>query len=321
MTERSVEPLQRILVSEQETLDALQGHIPEGVEVALWAPGEQLPLKDPQAVILPYGFSLDPYTDLEEQIPSVRLIQTQSTGYDAALDLVGDDVAICSAAGVHAAATAEMAVGLALASLRGIARAAVEIPQGQWNQRNDWRSLADRKVLLIGYGGIGHAIYRRLEPFELSITRVASTSRDDELGHIHGTDELLTLAGDHDLVIVIVPLSDDTRHLISEEFLAALPDGALVVNMARGAVVDSAALTSEVLSGRLSAALDVFDPEPMPADHPLRKAPQALITPHIGGSSTAFPPRIRSFLRKQVALWAAGALPQNVVRPGTVYPE
>ncbi|WP_104165535.1 2-hydroxyacid dehydrogenase [Arthrobacter sp. SX1312] len=310
-------PTVRILsVPSADLRDALSGVSP-GVDVVLWdfhTPPEGCDPADLDAVVLPYTgrAHLDGALDTA---PNVKIVQTQSTGYDGVADLVGPGVAIATAAGVHAAATAELAVGLALASLRGIDDAVRQQAEGRWHSAR-YPGLADRRVLLVGVGGIGEEIRRRLETFEAIVTRVGSSARDDALGHVHGSDELVRLAPEHDVVIVITPLTDATRGLIGAEVLAALPDGALVVNVARGAVVDTAALTREVLAGRLRAALDVVDPEPLPAGHPLWSAPGVIITPHVGGNTGAFPPRILALLRRQVELLGRGAEPANLVRRG-----
>lgn len=296
--------------------DALADASP-GVEVVLWdfrADPEGFDAADLDAAVLPYTgrAHLDGALDAARNL---KLVQTQSTGYDGVADLVGPDVAIATAAGVHAAATAELAVGLALASLRGIDDAVRQQAQGRW-QSARYPGLADRRVLLVGVGGIGEEIRRRLATFETTVTRVGSVARDDDLGHVHGSDELVELAAHHDVVIVITPLSDGTRGLIGREVLAALPDGALVVNVARGAVIDTDALTRELLAGRLRAALDVVDPEPLPEGHPLWSAPGTIITPHVGGNTGAFPPRILALLRRQVELLGEGKEPENLVRRG-----
>ncbi|MHA7207549.1 2-hydroxyacid dehydrogenase [Arthrobacter sp. MDT1-65] len=296
--------------------DALADASP-AVDVVVWdfaTPPEGFDPATLDAAVLPYtgrahlGGALD-------AAPNLRLVQTQSTGYDGVADLVGPDVAIATAAGVHAAATAELALGLALASLRGIDDAVRQQAEGRWHSAR-YPGLADRRVLLVGVGGIGEEIRKRLATFEAEVTRVGSSARDDHLGHVHGSDELVALAPRHDVVIVITPLTDATRGLIGRDVLAALPDGALVVNVARGAVVDTEALTREVLAGRLRAALDVVDPEPLPADHPLWGAPGVLITPHIGGNTGAFPPRILALLRRQVERMGNGEEPANLVRRG-----
>lgn len=296
--------------------DALADASP-AVDVVLWdfaTPPEGFDPATLDAAVLPYtgrahlGGALD-------AAPNLRLVQTQSTGYDGVADLVGPDVAIATAAGVHAAATAELAVGLALASLRGIDDAVRQQAEGRWHSAR-YPGLADRRVLLVGVGGIGEEIRKRLATFEAEVTRVGSSARDDDLGHVHGSDELVELAPHHDVVIVITPLTDATRGLIGRDVLAALPDGALVVNVARGAVIDTDALTREVLAGRLRAALDVVDPEPLPAGHPLWGAPGVLITPHIGGNTGAFPPRILALLRRQIERMGDGQEPANLVRRG-----
>jgi phosphoglycerate dehydrogenase-like enzyme len=305
-----------VTVPDEELLAALQP-IPEGLTALVWdlhgdPVGTDLAAID--AVVLPYINASEAFGQLA-RVPQLKLVHTQSTGYDGVREAVGPGVAVASASGVHAAATAELAVALALASLRGIDLAARDQHLGLW--RSERRlSLADRRVLLVGVGGIGTEIARRLLPFEVELTMVGSSARDDADGHIHGTDELLTLAASAEVVIVITPLSDQTLHLIDARVLAALPDGALVVNVGRGAVIDSDALTAEVVSGRLSCAIDVFDPEPIPADHPLRFADRALITPHVGGNTSAFYPRIVKLLNRQFEAFARGERPENLVQPG-----
>ncbi len=305
-----------LTVPSGELLDALSSSA-GGIRLAVWDfQGDPVGVdaREVDAAVLPYTGK----ADLRSSLPRagrLRLVHTQTTGYDGVPDLVGRDVGIATASGVHAAATAELAVGLALASLRGIDDAVRNQRGGLWRPRV-YPGLADRRVLLVGVGGIGNEIVRRLETFEVSITRVGSKARDDDHGHIHASSELVALAPEHDVVILITPLTEATRGLISAEVLAALPDGALVVNVARGAVVDTDALTREVLSGRLKAAVDVIDPEPLPAGHPLWQAPGAIISPHVGGNTGAFWPRIVRLLRDQLRLLDSGRAPRNLVQPG-----
>jgi phosphoglycerate dehydrogenase-like enzyme len=242
-------------------------------------------------------------------------VQTQSTGYDGVIEASGPSAGVANASGVHAAATAELAIGLILAKLRGIDQAVRDQQYGLWRPERR-QSLADRRVLLVGVGGIGHEIARRLEPFEVTVTRVGSSARTDEHGEVHASSELTELAATHDILVSVLPLNEHTHQLIGEEVLAALPDGALVVNVGRGSVVDTAALTKEVLSGRLQCAIDVVDPEPLPQDHPLWSTTNALITPHVGGNASAFQPRILKLLRKQLEALAAGEAPANLVQAG-----
>ncbi|WP_104106353.1 2-hydroxyacid dehydrogenase [Nocardioides sp. 616] len=305
-----------VTLPEKRLLEEL-GEPPAGIEIGVWdlrTVPVGVSLDDVQVVVLPY---LDAGSRLGSlaSLPALELVQTQTTGYDGVVEAVAPHVAVATASGVHAAATAELALGLTLASLRGIDEAARDQREELWQpQRRP--SLADRKVLLVGVGGIGEEIARRLDPFEVQLSRVGRTPRDDARGHVHGTSELASLAAEAEVLIVITPLTEETTHLIDADVLASLPDGALVVNVARGPVVDSDALTAEVVSGRLHCAIDVFDPEPIPSGHPLWQAPNALITPHVGGNTSAFEPRIRSLLRRQLVALSTGQRPRNLVQAG-----
>lgn len=242
----------------------------------------------------------------------LRVVQLLTAGYDDVAEALPDGVRLANAAGVHDASTAELAVGLVIAALRGIGDFARAQEKGLWLYSHR-TSLADSRVLLVGSGGVGEAIAARLAPFEVSLTRVARRARDGEHGRVHGVDELPALLPQHDVVVLAVPLSAATRGLADAEFLAAMPDDALLVNVARGPVVVTDALLAEVGSGRLRAALDVTDPEPLPADHPLWHAPNTLISPHVGGNTTAFVPRARALLRDQLEAFAAGRSLRNLV--------
>lgn len=242
----------------------------------------------------------------------VRLVQSQSIGYDGVAAVLRAGCLFANAAGVHETSTAELALGMMIASQRGIPDFVRNQASGTWD--NSQRpSLADRRVLLVGYGGVGKAIEARLLPFETRVTRMASRERVDEKGRIFGIDSLYGQLPLHDIVVVSVPLSEATTRLVDAKFLAAMPDGALLVNVARGPVADTGALLHETASGRLRAALDVTDPEPLPADHPLWTVPGVLITPHVGGASSAMLPRMARLVRKQISLLLAGQEPVNVV--------
>ncbi len=180
---------------------------------------------------------------------------------------------LCNARGVHEASTAELALALTLASLRGIPGFVRAQQQERW-QGDFHPALADRSVLIVGYGAIGSAIEDRLTPFELTrVARVARSARTTARGPVHQLAELPALLPEADVVILSTPLNETTRHLVDAEFLARMKDGALLVNVARGPVVDTKALLAELESGRITAALDVTDPEPLPQGHPLWHAP------------------------------------------------
>jgi phosphoglycerate dehydrogenase-like enzyme len=312
-----VKPINVVTFPDSALLRACEP-LPEGIRAGVWdldGPPAGVRLDEVEAVVLPYTGGTERFAAVREA-SNVRLVQTQTTGYDGVSALVGEDVAVASAHGVHAAATAELAVGLALASLRGIGEAARDQATGTWAPRR-WPGLADRRVGVVGVGGIGEEIRRRLEPFEVDLVRFGTTARTDDHGAVYGIDELEALAPGLEVLICIVPLTDATQGLVGRRVLAALPDGAVVVNVARGPVVDTDALAAEVGAGRLRCALDVVDPEPLPAEHPLWRMPGALITPHNGGNTEAFPRRVVALLRRQLEALAAGREPGNLVHRGT----
>ncbi|MGK9147914.1 2-hydroxyacid dehydrogenase [Plantibacter flavus] len=287
-----------------------QGPLPEGVEVFEWDLRTDPPAERVDLVVPSYLGSKRPLADIARVSP--KLIQLQSIGYDGIADLVPSGMTIANAATVHEASTAELTVGLILASQRGIPDFVRNAATGFWAQESR-PSLADRRVLLIGYGGVGVAIEDRLLPFEVEVTRVASRARADERGAIHGIDELPELLPHAEIVIVVVPLTEHTRGLIDDAFLSALPDDALVVNVARGPVADTDTLVRHATSGRIRLALDVTDPEPLPADHPLWSLPNVLVSPHIGGATSAMLPRMARLVRRQIGRLLEGAEPENVV--------
>lgn len=296
--------------------------VPDDLWAGLWPDGEapvdlrvwdvrSAPTCDPHLVVLPYLSPAD--FDRLAGLRSLRVLQTLTAGYETVLPHLPDGVTLCNARGVHDASTAELAVGLTLAALRGIGDFARAQTEGRW-LAGTRSSLADRSVLIVGSGSVGEAIARRLDPFEVRLTRVATTARTDARGAVHGVDELPELLLAQDVVIVVVPLTETTRGLVDADFLAAMPDGALLVNVARGPVVVTDALVAELAKGRLCAALDVTDPEPLPPGHPLWTTPNTLISPHVGGDTTAFPPRGRAMLREQCERLAAGRELLNVIR-------
>lgn len=287
-----------------------QGPLPEGVEFVEWDLRTEPPVEHIDLVVPVYLGSNKPLANVAAVTP--KLVQVQSIGYDGLADLLPTGITLANAATVHEASTAELTVGLILASQRGIPDFVRAERTGEWLQ-SQRPSLADRRVLLIGYGGVGAAIEERLLPFEVEVTRVASSAREDERGPIHGIDELPELLPHAEIVIVVVPLTDGTRGLIGDTFLAALPDDALVVNVARGPVADTDALVEHATSGRIRLALDVTDPEPLPADHPLWSLPNVLVSPHIGGATSAMLPRMARLLRRQIEHLLADEEPENIV--------
>lgn len=235
------------------------------------------------------------------QMKSLKVIQSPNAGVDDVLKIRPEGVTLCNAAGVHDASTAELAVALAIASRRGFAPFALQQQAQHW-QHERMPSLSDSKIAVIGFGNIGKTIMKMLSGFEVTVTPFSKSGRDGSLTF----DQFDRLLPTFDVIILIVPLTDQTRHLMNAKRLAAMKDGAALINVARGGVVDTDALIRELNSGRISAGLDVTDPEPLPDGHPLWSARNVIITPHVGGDSEAFTPRGRKLVEEQLARFAAG---------------
>jgi phosphoglycerate dehydrogenase-like enzyme len=286
------------------------GEMPDEIEFVQWDLTEPAPRADFDIVVLPYMGSTGKIVALEGV--TSRLVQSQSIGYDGVDVVLAPGHVFANAVTVHEASTAELTLALVLASQRGIPGFVRAAERGHWAPARH-ASLADRTVLLIGYGGVGRAIEARLLPFETDVVRVARTARTDDQGVIHSFAELPALLPTADIVIVGVPLNAETTRMVDDEFLSRMPDGSLFVNIARGAVADTDALLAHAASGRLRLALDVTDPEPLPAGHPLFALPNVLISPHVGGASTAMMPRMARLLREQIERMLQGEPPLNVV--------
>ncbi|MEU8684748.1 2-hydroxyacid dehydrogenase [Streptomyces sp. NPDC048611] len=297
--------------------DEIEG-LPEGLHYVHWDAGPEYPADPARCAFYAVPYMKDVATLLRplSRMSRVRAVQTLTAGVDHILPGLSDmpsGAHLCNARGLHDASTAELALTLILAALRDIPGFVRAQDAGEW--RPEFRpALADKSVLIVGYGSIGSAIEDRLTPFECArVARLARTARDTVRGPVHPLSDLPALLPDADVVVLATPLTDATRGLVGSAFLARMKDGALLVNVARGGVVDTKALLAELESGRLYAALDVTDPEPLPPGHPLWHAPGVLVTPHVGGPSSAFLPRAKRLLRDQLTLFAAGEPLRNVI--------
>jgi phosphoglycerate dehydrogenase-like enzyme len=243
-----------------------------------------------------------------ERMPRLRVVQTLTAGVEHIRRVVPEGVLLCNGRGIHNASTAELALTLTLSALRGVPGFVRDQDDGRWNQ--GWRpSLADATVLVVGYGAIGRDIERRLQPFEVEVLRVARTRREG----VDTLEDLPDLLPRADVVILVVPATSETRGLVDARFLGAMRPGALLVNVARGSVVVTGDLVDALRAGRVAAALDVTDPEPLPAGHPLWSAPNVLITPHVGGATPAMWPRTYRLVRDQLERFASGRPLANVM--------
>ncbi|MGW4062175.1 2-hydroxyacid dehydrogenase [Amycolatopsis sp. NPDC004747] len=285
--------------------------VPEGVGVAYYdgvgAPPAEL--GEVEFYVLPYDRGPEP-PKLIRQLPSLRVVQSLSAGVEALVPLLPEGVRLANGRGLHDLSVAEHALALIHAAQRDLPRWFAQQARGAW-VREHTRSLADSRVLLVGYGSIGQAVERQLVAAEAVVTRVASRPRPAE--GVHGVAELPALLPEADIVVLILPDTPATRGLIGDGELAALPDDALVINVGRGTAIDTDALLAETRTGRLRAGLDVVDPEPLPADHPLWTVPGVVITPHIAGGSASFYPRAKKLAAEQVRRYLEGEELLNLV--------
>jgi phosphoglycerate dehydrogenase-like enzyme len=285
--------------------------LPDTLDVRVWDGSGQPPadaLEATEMYVVPYTFE-PVVAEAAARMPRLRVVQTLTAGVEHLRPYVGEGVRLCNARGVHDASTAELALALVLASLRGIPDFVRARDRGRWAHA-ERPSLADRTVLLVGYGSVGAAVERRLLPFECDVVRVARSAREGVAG-LEALADLLPLAH---VVVLTVPLTDETHGMVDAAFLAGMRDGALLVNVSRGPVVDTEALVGELRAGRLTAALDVTDPEPPPPGHALWSVPGLLLSPHVGGNTSAFLPRALRLVRAQLERFAAGRPLANVMR-------
>ena len=252
-----------------------------------------------------------PALELTKKMPNLKVLQVPNAGYDDALEFLRPGITLCNGRGIHDDSTAELAVGLTIASLRGFATFVRDQDKGEWVNKN-YESINDRKIGIVGFGSIGSTIARMLSGFSVEIVAFTQSGRDNTIAITDLDKHLPTL----DVVILILPLTKESKHLFDARRLALMKDGALLVNVARGPIVDTQALIKELNSGRITAGLDVTDPEPLPKDHPLWKAKGVLISPHVGGNSSAFEKRARKLIESQLNLLAQDKPLNNVIVAG-----
>ena len=259
-------------------------------------------------VWVPRGGAASPTEEFLGALPRLRLVQLLSAGAERFVGRLPEGIVLCNARGAHTPSTAEWVLAATLAAQRGLPELVREQDAGRWSPRT-YSSLVGARVLVVGAGDIGRRVAAMMAPFDVDLTFVARTARDG----VRGTDELPRLLPEADVVVVVVPVTPETTGLVDAGFLAAMRDGALLVNAARGVVVDTDALLAELTAGRLRAALDVTEPEPLPEGHPLWSAPGLLLTPHVAGAVPDTGARAEATVVAQVRRILAGEPLADVV--------
>ena len=292
------------------------GALPEQVRLLKLAAGET----PPRADVVIFGAELRHLLPHLADIAGLRLVQTLNAGVEWLLPLVPEGITVCNASGVHDGPVAEWVVTAILMMERRLLRYVDAQRERRWDTSGnalttdpeaiDADDLDGKRVLIVGYGSIGRAVEARLRPFGAVVTGIASAARDA----VHGPEALHDQLPLSDVVVLLAPLTERTRRMIGASALARMRTGTLLVNAARGPMVDQVALERELRAGRLRAVLDVTDPEPLPADSSLWDAPNLWITPHTAGTSRRWKERAYRFAGDQIRRYAAGSPLLNVRR-------
>ncbi|GAA1241077.1 2-hydroxyacid dehydrogenase [Prauserella halophila] len=293
-----------VLVPDDGGMTALTGI--DGVYPVKYEPGQPLPEAAADAEVLVPGVGIS--GKVLSDLPKLRLIQLRSAGAEDWVDVVPPGVLLSTCRGAHGGSTAEWAVATLLSLYRELPDFQAAHAEGVWRPHGT-DTLQGKRAVIVGAGDVGRQLERRLTPFDVRVTMVGMAARDG----VHGVDDLPSLLAGADIVVLLVPLTSTTRGMVDAGFLAALPDGAVIVNAARGPVVDTDALLGELTSRRLRAILDVTDPEPLPAGHPLWTAPNVMITPHTGGFVGGMLARSYAVVARELERYAGGELPENLV--------
>ena len=291
---------------------ALRAFLPGDIDLREYPAFGDIPGAPQPADMIVVAFDPARALDVLPQLEGLRVVQSLSAGVDTLVDHVPPGVTLCDGAGIHDAPVSEWCVMAMLAVRRNLAAHLRAQDQATWQWTSGGADLDGAHVLIVGYGSIGRALEERLLPFGARISRVARRAREG----VDSIDALPRLLPDADVVVILVPLTPDTRGMVDATFLDSMRDGAVLVNAARGPIVETGALLDAVQREHIRAALDVTDPEPLPDGHPLWTAPGVLITPHVGGAVELVFERGWRFAGEQVRRYLAGEPLRNIVTGG-----
>ena len=287
----------------------LLGAVPDGVEVVAWNGETERP--DGLARTEFWVPQVEEPGDLPAMfaaMPQLKVIQLTGAGIEDVAGHVPDGVMLCDARGIHGGPVSDLVLLLILALQRKLPEFLADQRDSRW-EPSLGEDLADKHVVIVGAGDLGEKTAARLRGFGAVPVLVGTTARDG----VRGVDELPGLLRDADVVVLTLPLTDRTAGMVDAQFLARMPDGAILINVARGKIVDTEALRSELESGRLRAGLDVVEPEPLPSDHPLWQAPNLILTPHTAGNVARAGLRAFRLVNDQIRRFVANETLLNVV--------
>lgn len=247
---------------------------------------------------------------LLNRLPDLRMVQLLSAGVDEWIGDVPQRVVLASARGAHGRPISEWVISAILALYRQWPALVRFQDEHVWaHRRVDMDTLAGKRVLIVGAGAIGATVAQRVKAFEASATLVARTAREG----IRSAADLPALVGEHDIIVIAAPVNEGTKGLVNKDFLATMPDGAVLVNVGRGQIVDTDALTAELQTGRVRAALDVTEPEPLPTDHPIWECKNVIISPHMSRTVPGTNILCYEVATRQIAAYVQGDTPTNMV--------
>lgn len=254
--------------------------------------------------------------------PGLRWLQLLSSGYEGVQEHgVPRSLLVSNAGDAFSASVAEHAMALLLALVRQVPASVLSAPFWDKTIAGRVRNLAGMTLAIVGYGSIGRGVAQRSKAFGMRVIVVRQSARQTDLADdVFGAGQLKTALAQADAVVLALPLSSGTSHLINYDTLVACKHGVLLVNVSRGGVVDHDALVFALRGGQVGgAALDVTDPEPLPSEAPLWTCPNLLVTPHLGGLGPLSDQRLVSLVQDNLQRFCSGHRPLHVVYPSDTW--